>query len=429
MKSKRIILVFFSLIFLIFFYCASFFSSPISVTVNVTKKLKKINEVTLFNVDVLTDYDIIQDINKLIKETVQLFNKNNLTYWSTGGTLMGALRDKGAVPWDDDGDLCLMDYDLNKFLEMKQQFDKINIGMVIADNSKFYKLFFKNGTNTSYDFKIPFIDIFFNIKEAENVYTKDLKTNSSLKTGYFGNDYFKYKDLWPFKLYQYEDFQVNIPNNPFEYLNRAFPKWQTMGKSSNHIKNKYSNKLNKVFKLDYYNPNITKPYLWIIKHSITSTNENILKEYLSNTFEITKLNDDNILTLMPELKSITVSETLKHQLISVMFLYKYGGVFIDSSSASIPKKLYKAIENLKKYEFIGFGCDSNYDCNKPSTHIMASRPKRILMENILKQMIKISNENENENSTNLLEPILWEELVDLKKKYNYEFSHYKVTKI
>jgi len=40
MKSKRIILVFFS-----------------------------------FNVDVLTDYDLIQDINKLIIETVQLFNK------------------------------------------------------------------------------------------------------------------------------------------------------------------------------------------------------------------------------------------------------------------------------------------------------------------------------------------------------------------
>ena len=32
------------------------------------------NEIT-FNVDVLTDYDLIQDINKLIKETVQLFNK------------------------------------------------------------------------------------------------------------------------------------------------------------------------------------------------------------------------------------------------------------------------------------------------------------------------------------------------------------------
>jgi hypothetical protein len=32
------------------------------------------NEIT-FNVDVLTDYDLIQDINKLIIETVQLFNK------------------------------------------------------------------------------------------------------------------------------------------------------------------------------------------------------------------------------------------------------------------------------------------------------------------------------------------------------------------
>ena len=386
------------------------------------------NKISLFNVDALTDYDVIHELNKLIKETVQVFNKNNLTYWSTGGTLMGALRDNGAVPWDDDGDLCLMDYDLNKFLELKQQFNSLNIGMVIADDSKFYKLFFKNGTNTSNYFKEPFVDIFFNKNEGKNVYTKDLKTNNSLKTGYFENDFFKYKDLWPFKQYQYEDFKISGPNNPFEYLNRAFPKWQSTGKTSNHIKNKYTPKVEQVFKIHYYNPNDTRPYLWLINHSLTSKNEKLLKENLTRFFQITRLNEDNIFTLMPELKSITVSETLKSQLISVLLLYKYGGVFIDSSSVSLQSELQivEKIEMLKKYEFIGFGCDSNNDCNKPSTDIMASRPKRILIENVLKRMIKASNEEENElNSIYLLERVLWDEILDLRKKFNYEFFHYQ----
>lgn len=60
-------------------------------------------------------------------------------------------------------------------------------------------------------------------------------------------------------------------NNPFEYLNRAFPKWQTIGKTLK----------NRELSIYYYNPNITKPYLWLLNHPISSRNENNAKEYFS----------------------------------------------------------------------------------------------------------------------------------------------------
>ena len=131
---------------------------------------------------------------------------------------------------------------------------------------------------------------------------------------------------------------------------------------------------------------------------------------------------------MPELESINVSQRLKFQLISVMFLYKYGGCFVDSSSVYLQKKLnflFYAINKLRKYEFIGIGCDTSNDCTKPTSTIMVSRPKRILMENVLRRLIIASNQDSNSSkSINLVEPILWQEILYLKRTYNYDYLHY-----
>lgn len=48
---------------------------------------------------------------------------------------------------------------------------------------------------------------------------------------------------------------------------------------------------------------------------------------------------------MPELKSINVNERLRDQLIGVLFLYKYGGVFVDSSEVPLKNELSESIEN------------------------------------------------------------------------------------
>ena len=419
MKTKKRILI---VLFCIFSLFVAYFAY-----VSIKKQIKIKKQISLFDVDVLTDYDLIHELNLLMKETVQVFNENDLAYWAFGGNLIGAFRDKGAVPWDDDADLCILDYDLKKLLEMKTHLNKRNIEIVTYRNSKAYKVFFKNGTDIKREFKTPFIDIFVLKKEGENAYMLDIETNKTIKKGYFKNDYFKFKDLFPIKLYQYEDFQISGPNYPFEYLNRAFKNWQTTGISSHHIESKYSPTVNKKFKIHYYNPNITKPYLWLFNHSLSSHNEKIINENLTNYFEITMLGEYKIKNLMPEIKSIQLNKALNYHLISAMFLYKYGGVFVDSASASITIKLIDVIEKLKKYEFIAFGCDSNGDCNKPSTAVMSSRPKRILMENYLKRMIKSYNEQEDNSNkyTNLGETILWDEIVDLKKKFNYEYFHFK----
>lgn len=63
----------------------------------------------------------IEEVKKLSLEVLceihEICQKNNITYSLTGGTLLGAIRHKGFIPWDDDIDVTMPRPDYSKFLE------------------------------------------------------------------------------------------------------------------------------------------------------------------------------------------------------------------------------------------------------------------------------------------------------------------------
>ena len=58
---------------------------------------------------------------KMLKETIAFFEENNLTYYAIGGTLLGAIRHKGFIPWDDDIDLGLPREDYDRMIRLVQE--------------------------------------------------------------------------------------------------------------------------------------------------------------------------------------------------------------------------------------------------------------------------------------------------------------------
>ena len=55
---------------------------------------------------------------ELVLEIDEICKKHNITYYLTGGSVLGAVRHKGFIPWDDDVDIMMTRDAFNQFCEV-----------------------------------------------------------------------------------------------------------------------------------------------------------------------------------------------------------------------------------------------------------------------------------------------------------------------
>lgn len=87
----------------------------------------------------------------LLLEFNRVCEKHNLTYWLIGGSLLGAIRHKGFIPWDDDIDLCMPRNDYERFIHLSDEFiSPYFLQTPYTDPYYFYSVSRLRNSNTTY---------------------------------------------------------------------------------------------------------------------------------------------------------------------------------------------------------------------------------------------------------------------------------------
>lgn len=127
------------------------------------------------DIDVLRKVQLLQ--LKIAKEIKRICDKNNIDYILDSGTLLGAVRHNGFIPWDDDMDIAMTRKNYSKFIEVA----KLELS----------KEFFLQTWDTDRNYPMPFAKVRLNgTKYIENVFEKAV-----MHQGIYV-DIFPY-DVWP----------------------------------------------------------------------------------------------------------------------------------------------------------------------------------------------------------------------------------------
>jgi lipopolysaccharide cholinephosphotransferase len=149
----------------------------------------------------------VLNLYQIMKDTHEILTKHNITYWIDSGTLLGAIRHKGIIPFDDDLDIGIMHSEEPKFQEILNDFR--DLGYTISHN-KIYSICNEIGC----------VDVFV----THQIGDKFTYTNLSVGER-FPNNHFYINELFPLKKYQFGNLELYGPNEPKPNLDRQYPEW------------------------------------------------------------------------------------------------------------------------------------------------------------------------------------------------------------
>lgn len=139
------------------------------------------------------------ELLKALQTVDELFTSHDIPYWLCGGTLLGAVRDGGFIPHDDDIDLEVFQRDLERIRTLCEG------------------LPFLSFTNRTRYYDKQFGKIFFHQRKELVVDLFWREDDCPLERDFLGKE-----EIFPLRRIRFHDIEVNGPADPLPYLRRCY---------------------------------------------------------------------------------------------------------------------------------------------------------------------------------------------------------------